>query len=132
MDPAGSKMVRASVLSVLATAIYEILRSLVPDSRAEITYSDLVARLGPMAPPNQGLEAHDQRLNIALGELVTACRQFGLPAISALVVHGHDRIPGPGYYPLAHPKVANDAARAMIAWGQELLKVRATTYPLQL
>lgn len=121
----------SSVLSVLATAIYEILRSLVPNSRAEITYTELVTRLGPMLP-NEDLRPRDPRLDAALGELVTACRQRGLPVISAMVVREDDRTPGAGYYNLAHPEVANDTARAMIAWGQEVQQVRGTRYPVQL
>ncbi len=120
------------MLSVLAAAIYDILQSLVPGPSAEITYTELVNRLGPMPAPNQDLQAHDRRLDIALGELVTACRARGLPAIAALVVRDDSRIPGSGYYPMAHPTVANDTARAMIAWGNEVQQVRATTYPAQL
>jgi hypothetical protein len=120
------------MFSVLAAAIYDILRGMVPAPRAEITYSELVAQLGPMPPPNQDLQARDSRLDAALGELVTACRHRDLPAISALVVRDADRIPGPGYYPIAHPDEAGDMARAMIAWGHEVQRVRATTYPAQL
>jgi hypothetical protein len=120
------------MLSELATAIYEVLRSMVPSPRADISYSDLVERLGPMPAPNENLQARDPRLDAALGELVTACRQHGLPAISALVVRDAERVPGPGYYTLAHPAVARDTARAMVAWGTEAQLARGTTYPEQL
>ncbi|HJZ56569.1 MAG TPA: hypothetical protein VKE74_16505 [Gemmataceae bacterium] len=85
-----------------------------------------------MPPPNQDLQARDPRLDASLGELVTASHRRALPAISALVVLDADRIPGPGYYPVAHPAEAGDTARAMIAWGYEVQGVRATTYPAQL
>ena len=68
----------------------------------------------------------------ALGELVKACRAKGLPAISAMVIRYRERIPGPGYYPVAHPAEASDTAKAMIAWGIEMEKVRTTTYPTTL
>ena len=119
------------MLNVLAAAIYEILQAMVPNPNAEITYAELVNQLGPMPPPNQNLQARDARLDVALGELVHACRQLGLPAISALVVRNDDRSPGPGYYPVAHPQVG-DMAAAMIAWGNEIALVRATAYPVQL
>jgi len=116
-------------LSQLASDIYDILRPMVPNPTAEITYHDLVARLGPLPVPNQNLQPRDRRLDEALGEIVTECRARDLPALPAIVVHSEDRIPGPGYYPMAHPQVADDRARAMIAWGNEILQVRRTTYP---
>src|SRR5579872_4366930 len=64
--------------SILATAIYDILRSLVPSPRAEITYSELVQQLGPLRAPNQDLQPRDSRLDSALGELVAACRRRNL------------------------------------------------------
>lgn len=118
------------MLSALAKAIYEILRTLVPDDLADISYSDLVSRLGPMPPPNQDLEAHDVRLDDALGELVHACRAQNLAAIAAMVVFKDDpRVPGAGYYKTAHPQEARNNVLAMIAWARELEAVRKTTYP---
>ena len=120
------------MLSVLAAAIYDILRGLASNPRAEITYSELVVRLGPMPRPNKDLQPRDTRLDAALGELVHACRRRDLPAIAAMVVHEGDRVPGPGYYPVAHPREAGDRAREMIARGLEIQRVRTTTYPAQL
>jgi hypothetical protein len=120
-------------LSVLALAIYDILRAMVPDPGAEITYEDLVTQLGPMPPPNQDLHYKDFRLDAALGELVTACRRRGLPAISALVIRKHERNPGDGYYPLAHPaEWAQDRMLAEVAWARERDQASQTTYPQQL
>jgi hypothetical protein len=116
-------------LSQLASDIYDILRPMLPNPNAEITYHDLVGRLGPLPAPNQDLQARDPRLDQALGEIVAECRARDLPAISAIVVRADGRIPGPGYYPTAHPDVAHDIARAMIAWGNEVQRVRSTTYP---
>ena len=97
-------------MSVLATAIYAILRTLVPGPAAEITYEDLVEQLGPMPPPNQDLWPKDNRLNYALGEIVTACRnhESPQPALPAIVVRKDERTPGVGYYPIAHPYVPQD------------------------
>jgi hypothetical protein len=120
-------------LSVLALAIYEILRALVPDPQAEITYQELVNRLGPLPSPNDNLHWRDPRLDAALGELVAACRERGLPAISALVVRAIERNPGHMYYPVAHPvEDAQGELAAEIAWGNEIQRVRQTTYPAQL
>ena len=120
-------------LSVLALAIYEILRDLVPNPSAEITYEGLVGRLGPMPPPNEGLHYRDVRLDEALGDLVAACRARDLPAISALVIRKIERNPGPGYYPTAHPaESAQDQMLAEVAWAHERERSRQTSYPLQL
>lgn len=117
-------------MSELATEIYSILRWLVPDSTARITYLELVDQLGPLPPPNHDLHWRDSRLDEALGELVTACRTVGLPAISALVVRGDEDSPGVGYYPLAHPNEWNEGElEALVAWGGERQAVRQTTYP---
>jgi hypothetical protein len=117
-------------MSELAREIYAILRGLIPDSRARITYQELVEELGPLPPPNGGLHWRDPRLDEALGELVTACRAVGLPAISAIVVRAQEDSPGPGYYPLAHPDEWDAGElQALIAWGHEREQVRQTTFP---
>ena len=116
-------------LSDLAVAIYDVLRARVPAKRPELAYSELVERLP--APFNK-VEPDSATLANALGELVRACRAKGLPAISAMVVRHRDRVPGPGYYPAAHPDEAKDMAKAMIAWAVEVEKVRSTTYPAEI
>src|SRR5205807_672916 len=55
-------------MSTLATAIYTILRRLVPNATITVTYEYLVAELGHMAPPNQDLRPRDRRMDFALGE----------------------------------------------------------------
>lgn len=114
-------------VSPLATAVYEVLRRRVPAAKPEISYEELCAKL----PPALGnIEPNDQRLWIALGDIVRACRAADLPAISAIVVNKHTRIPGKLYYSVAHPN--EDEPHAMVAWGHEVLKVRVTTYPTTL
>lgn len=116
-------------MSPLAQLVYDQLRRRVPASRPELSYTDLVEQL---PSPYGTLSPDSDVLASALGELVTACRNLDLPAISAMVVRHRERVPGPGYYPVAHPDEADDPAMAMIAWGKELTKVRATTYPAAL
>ena len=116
-------------LSQLASAIYDILQPMVPSPNADIAYHELVDRLGPLPAPNHDLQSRDPRLDEALGEIVTECRARELPALPAIVVRSDDRIPGPGYYQIAHPDVAHDRALAMIDWGNEVVRVRQTTYP---
>lgn len=119
-------------MSHLALAIYEALRGVVQARQPHISYSGLVSRLGPMPVPNEDLQARDPRLDEALGELVTACRNLGLPAISALVVRDKERVPGPGYYTIAHPDEAHDKERAIVAWGREAERARIEPYPERL
>lgn len=116
-------------LSVLASAIYAVLRPRLPGAAPQISYDDLVHRLPALGPPNAGLQARDVRLDVALGELVTACRAKGLPAISAIVVRQDTQMPGEGYYGAAHPTTAHDTALRAIDWGNEFNAARAATYP---
>jgi hypothetical protein len=113
-------------MSPLAQSIYDVLRIRVPALRPELSYADLVAAL---PNPWNSLPPDGQQLADALGELVRACRSKELPAIAAMVIRHRERVPGPGYYPVAHPDEADDPATAMIAWGNELMQVRKTAYP---
>lgn len=113
-------------MSPLALLIYDKLKVRVPGPRPELSYTDLVTQL---PSPYADLSPDSEVLASALGELVRACRERGLPAISAMVVRHRERVPGPGYYPVAHPNEASDTAMAMIAWGIELSNVRVATYP---
>jgi len=114
------------VVSPLATAVYNVLRVRVPATRPELSYEDLCTKL----PASVGtIEARSQLLWEALGDIVRACRAAELPALPAIVVNKHERVPGKAYYAVAHPGDAHDEALAMIAWGKEVLMVRATTYP---
>ena len=106
-----------------------MLRRRVPATKPEISYSDLCATL----PPGLGnVEPNSEQLWIALGDIVRACRESDLPALSAIVINKHTRVPGKLYYSVAHPDEAHDEALAMVAWGNEVLKVRQTTYPATL
>jgi len=119
-------------LSPLADAIYDILQPRVPSLSPEITYEDLVARLPALPPPYSGVDVQDSRLSDALGEIVTACRAKGLPALAAVVVRKDTKMPGNGYYPVAHPTAGDDRVQQAIAWGNEMLMVRKTRFPATL
>jgi hypothetical protein len=113
-------------MSPLALLVYDKLKIRAPGLRPELRYTDLVEQL---PSPYANLAPDSDVLASALGELVRACRDRNLPAISAMVVRHRERVPGPGYCPVAHPDEADDSAKAMIAWGIELTKVRVATYP---
>jgi hypothetical protein len=119
-------------LSPLAQAIYAILQPRVPSWTPEIAYEDLVARLPPLPPPYDDIDVRDPRLSDALGEIVVACRAKKLPALPAIVVRKDTRMPGIGYYPVAHPAAAGDRVQEALAWGNETLVVKKTPFPVTL
>jgi hypothetical protein len=116
-------------MTPLANAVYAVLRTRTPSRAPEISYTDLVARL---PSPYNALDPDSELLATALGDIVRECRAKKLAALSAIVVRARERIPGPGYYPVAHPNEAGDVPRAMIAWAGELAAVKATSYPATL
>lgn len=119
-------------LSPLAKAIYDILQPRVPSWSPEITYEELVALLPPLPAPYTDISVYDPRLSAALGELVAACRTKNLPALPAIVVRKDTGMPGVGYYPVAHPTAGKDRVLQVMAWGNEMLKVKATPFPTTL
>jgi hypothetical protein len=78
------------------------------------------------------VDVQDSRLSDALGEIVVACRARGLPTLAAIVVRNDTRMPGNGYYPVAHPAPGDDRVQQAIAWGNEMLLVRKTQFPATL
>jgi len=124
-------------LSDLAARVYEILRQRVPNDDPRIAYQDLVTALGPLPPPNTGLQAYDRRLFDALGEIGLACHRHTprLPALSSIVVQrnqdGTLGMPGMGYYPVTHPKAKTDVEK-MEAWMEEFRQSKQTRYPTRL
>jgi len=115
-------------LSMLANAIYQVLRQRVPGRHADIPYRQLVEQLPPLARPYQDLHWRDPRLDEALGEIVTACRAAQLPALSAIVVNAETGRPGRQYYPLAHPGVRDEVEQEVL-WAREREQVLVTGYP---
>lgn len=121
-------------LEGLASLIYPILRDRVPGDDPRMSYESLVNELGPLPPPNQNLQAFDQRLFAALGAIGSACHMNGLPALSSIVVQqtaSSLHMPGPGYYPVTHPEARSDEAR-IAAWLAEYGNARTTIYPPEL
>jgi hypothetical protein len=94
-----------------------------------MTYSELVKTLRPLNASHRDLTRDDPRLFEALGEVGAACRDHGLPTLTALVVRSADRAPGAGYYHMFHPEAGNDPSRRREAWERELERVRSTEYP---
>ncbi len=48
------------------------------------------------------------------------------------MVRKDTRMPGIGYYPVAHPAAAGDRVQEAIAWGNEMLVVKKTPFPATL
>ncbi len=113
-------------MSPLADAIYEILAGRANLRQSPITYWELTKAL---QTPHDGIAPNDPELSAALGEVGAACRELGLPTLTAQVVRGADRAPGGGYYHVFHPDAGNDPARRHEAWERELKGVRTTDYP---
>jgi hypothetical protein len=116
-------------MSPLGEAIYPILAKRVGLKNPLITYSELVRRLPPLDPPSDEITANDERLFRALGEVGHACRDHGLPTLTALVIRSIEQSPGSGYYHEFHPGTGNDPVRQREAWEQELERLRTTDYP---
>ncbi len=117
-------------MNPLAQQIYDILKKRVPCAPAQelITYKALVAQL--RAQHGHRLGVRSKPLHAALGEVVIHCRALKLPALAAIVVRKDTWVPGPGYYPLAHPHIPQDDwALLMQEWGSEAVQVRQTQYP---
>jgi hypothetical protein len=113
-------------LSPLAEAIYEILAVRANRRHSPMTYLELTKTL---RSPHDGLAPNAPELSQALGEVGTACREHGMPTLTALVVRGADRNPGGGYYHMFHPEVGNDLARRREAWENELTALKSTDFP---
>ena len=47
-------------MSILAEAIYAVLRNRVPSDDPAISYTELLRRLGPLPPPNENLQRSDK------------------------------------------------------------------------
>jgi len=116
-------------MSTLSEAIYPILARRVGLKNPLITYSELVRRLPPLDPPSDDITANDDRLFQALGEVGRACRDHGLPTLTALVIRSIEQSPGGGYYHVFHSETSNDPVRQREAWEQELGRLKATKYP---
>ncbi len=120
-------------MTPLAIAIFSVLRTRVPTlGDPRISYSDLVDQL-PADFNELNVRDQDNRdeLSSALGEIVSACRARGLPALSAIVVSHGSRVPGEGYYAEAYAD-ENSREEKIALWGREFEAVRLQSYPNQL
>lgn len=116
-------------MSPLGEAIYPILAQRVGLKNPFITYSELVKSLPPLNPPDNDITWNDERLFRALGEVHHACRDHGLPTLTALVIRSIEQSPGSGYYHEFHPGTGNDPVRQREAWEQELERLKTANYP---
>jgi hypothetical protein len=118
-------------MTPLADATYAALRRHLQQTRSlrpVLSYKDLCAKIvGFAVGPRSG------KLHAALGEVVIECRNKKLGAIPALAINGTTRLPGHGYFPVAHPSARTDALRKT-EWSAEVDRVvRDTTkYPVAL
>jgi hypothetical protein len=97
----------AKIMSPLAEAIYQVLIQRVSLRKPVITYNQLVKSLPTLDSPYENLTHNDDRLFRALGELGRACREEGLPTVTALVIRSMEKTPGSGYYQMFHPETGN-------------------------
>jgi hypothetical protein len=116
-------------MSNLSEAVYPILAQRAGLKNPLITYSELVKSLPPLDPPSNDITGNDERLFQALGEVGHACRNHGLPTLTALVIRSIQRSPGAGYFHEFHPETRNDSVRQREAWEQELERLKETKYP---
>ena len=119
-------------MSPLALACFDVLRLFVPSwNDPRLSYTDLVSRLPEeFHYLDMGNPQHRNELSVALGEIVVACRNRGLPPLSAIVVklvEGELQAPGSGYYPIAHPGVT-DRDELDVLWGRELVPFSAGNF----
>lgn len=107
-------------MSPLADATYAALRRHLLQTKSPtpvISYGLLCPKIaGFRVGPRSG------KLHDALGEIVVACRTANLAAIAALAINGTTKIPGGGYFPVAHAGTSTDAARRS-AWAAEVAQV---------
>jgi hypothetical protein len=120
-------------LSPLAERIYQTLVRHQCFPNPLISYGGLVRALTPLPAPYTDLQANDERLFEALGEIARACQsnQPPLPALTSIVVRrtadGSLGTPGPGYFALTFPQVRDEAAKLQI-WREEVRRVVACAY----
>ena len=109
-------------MSPLADATYTALVRHLQRNRGThpvLSYGELCPKIGGFTvSPRSG------KLHAALGEIVAECRRKGLGAIAALAINGTTRIPGHGYFPVAHPNAQTDVERRR-EWSQEVAQVVA-------
>lgn len=82
--------------SMLHRPVYEELKRVA--RRQEITTYSAIA---PLAGLDMDSPADRDEIRKILGKISTYEHQHGRPMLTAIVVHKHDNIPGPGFFELA-------------------------------
>jgi hypothetical protein len=116
-------------MSPLAEAIYHVLIQRVGLAKPLISFKQLVKSLPTLDSPYEDLTQNDDRLFRALGEVGRACKEQGLPTVTALVIRSLEKTPGAGYYQMFHPETGDDEGKRSKAWEDELARVTTTKYP---
>jgi hypothetical protein len=119
-------------MSPLAEAIYQVLIQRVGLGKPLISYKQLVKSLPMLGSPYEDLTQNDDRLFRALGEVGRACREEGLPTLTALVIRSMQKSPGSGYFQMFHPETGDDEGKQIVAWEGELARLKSTKYPRDL
>ena len=109
-------------MSALAQEIYRQLLKLVRADKHATTYAELARAVAKKQPAHH----RSPSFHAALGEVTTACKAKGLPALPAIVFRASAHRPGSGYYELAHPRAKTDDAR-LAAWEREHAAVVAAS-----
>jgi hypothetical protein len=116
------------MMSPLAQAVYDILRTrpALPDPR--ISYAELARRLRESAEEFEHLYHRSRELYAALGEVADECRRLGLPSLAALVVRADTRRPGEAYYEGMGGHLRYKGEK-VAEWRRELEAVKRSVYP---
>ena len=97
-------------MSPLARSIYKHLIKRLRAGKTSLSYTELST-----AVRTHRRSAH---LHAALGEVTSACRVRGLPALPAIVWRSDSKMPGPAYFAFAHTRLRTDEAKRA-AWEAE-------------
>jgi hypothetical protein len=111
-------------MSLLAIAVYEILRLRVGRPEPRITYAELASQLRDASDEFEHIFPRSRELYAALAEVGRECRRLGLPPLPALVVRADTKRPGAAYYAGARTR-----GEAVAAWRRDLERVKGSTYP---
>lgn len=105
-------------MTSLARHIYRYLVRALRRGTASMTYAELAVGLGDKL----ALHPRSPRLFAALTEVTIACRECGVPAVTAMVWKAGARRPSDGFYRVAYPRSRSFHAQ-LAAWREEHARV---------
>jgi hypothetical protein len=115
-------------MTLLAQAIYEILRQRTSLEDPRITYARLAEQLRDASEDFEHVHHRSRELYAALVEVGAECRKRRLPPLPALVVRADTGRPGDAYYEGRCTGVVHRGEK-VAAWRRDLEAVKETTYP---